>query len=76
MKFAEATLAGAGSFANVCSLCSGLRILLSPFSGRGNGLGLVLFPRLSYIICERVVWVRCTEESLDREEDGPDLKCR
>lgn len=65
MEFAKATLAVAGAFADTHGLRSSLRVLLCPFPGRGNSLCLVLFPCLSYVVRERVVWVRGAEESLD-----------
>ncbi len=61
---------------NVYDQLSSLRVLLCPFSGRGDGLRLVLLPRLSYVVCERIVWVRGAKERLNGEEDGSDLQCR
>jgi hypothetical protein len=55
---------------------SGLRILLRPFLGRGDGLGLVFLPCLGDIVRKRIVWVRRAEEGLDGEEDGTDLEGR
>lgn len=55
---------------------SSLCVLLCPFLGRSNSLGLVLLPRLSYVVGERVVWVRGAKKGLDGEKDGSDLKGR
>jgi hypothetical protein len=55
---------------------SGLCILLCPFLGCGNGLCLVFFPRLGHVVGERVVWIRCAEESLNGEENRTDLEGR
>lgn len=57
-------------------LRSSLCVLLRPLPGRGNSLRLVLLPRLSYVVREGVVWVRGAEESLNREQDSPDLERR
>ena len=55
---------------------SSFRVLLCPFLGRGDSLGLVLLPRLSYVVGKRVVWIRGAKKGLDGEKDGPDLKRR
>jgi len=38
-------------------------------------LRLVRLPQLCYVVCQRIIWVRCREKSLDGEKDGSDLKC-
>lgn len=53
----------------------GLCVLCSPFSCRLNRRILVFLPPLCHIVCQRVVRIRRTEESLNREEDGADLEC-
>lgn len=53
---------------------SSLGILLCPFPCCGNSLRLVLLPRLSYVVRERIVWVRRAEQGLNREEDRSDLE--
>lgn len=61
----KATPANADAVANYLWLYSSLGVLLGPFSGRGNSLCLVLFPRLSYVVRERVVWIWGAEEGLN-----------
>lgn len=50
------------------------RVGASPLLGGLNGRGLVILPALGNIVGERVVGIGSTEEGLDREEDGADLK--
>merc|ERR1712156_180546 len=38
-------------------------------------LRLVRLPQLCNVVCQRIIWVRCREKSLDGEKDGSDLKC-
>lgn len=67
MRGAKATLAAADAVANTGRQHLSLRVLLCPLPGSGNSLCLVLLPRLSYVVRERVVWVWGTEESLNGE---------
>lgn len=76
LEFAWVTIAVAATVARLRGPRSGLRILLCPFPCCGNSLRLVLFPCLSYVVGKRIVWVRCAEQGLNREEDRPDLKSR
>jgi len=55
---------------------SRLSILLGPLSGSLDSGVLVLFPSLSDVVGERVIGVGCTEESLNRKQDGTDLQGR
>jgi hypothetical protein len=55
---------------------SSLSILLGPLSGSLNGGILVLFPSLGDVVGERVVGVRCTEQSLNGEQDSANLQGR
>lgn len=74
LKVAKIIIASSETFASLRNLRSGLGILLCPFPCCGNSLRLVLLPRLSYVVCERIVRVRCAEQGLNREKYSPDLK--
>lgn len=45
-----------------------------PFLRRRNSVGFILLPLLRHIWCQWVVWVWCTKQCLDGEEDSADLK--
>jgi hypothetical protein len=76
MELAGATLAIGDAAASTRVPPSSLCVLLCPLLRRGNSLGLVLLPRLSYVVGKRVVWVRGAKKGLDGEKDGPDLERR
>lgn len=76
MEMAGAALAVGDAATSTRVPRSSLCVLLCPFLGRSNSLGLVLLPRLSNVVGERVVWVRGAKKGLDGEKDGPDLKRR
>lgn len=59
-----------------CRTVSSLGVLLRPLLSCGDGLCLILLPRLGNVVGERIVWVGCAEQSLDGEEDGADLQGR
>ena len=67
MEMAGATLAVGDAPASARIPPSSLRVLLCPFLGRGDSLGLVLLPRLRYVVGERIVWVRGAKKGLDGE---------
>ncbi len=76
VEYTEATRRKAEAATDGCEWRSSLCVLLCPFLGCGNSLCLVFLPCLGYVVRERIVRVRGTEQSLDREQDGPDLKRR
>lgn len=49
-------------------------VLLGPIPGCLNGSVLILFPSLSDVVCQWVVWVRGTKQGLDGEQNGSDLE--
>lgn len=47
-----------------------------PLPSSLNGCRLVFLPTLGNVICERIIWVRSSKQSLDRKEDSADLQSR
>ena len=64
-----------GSAGHCYHLRSVVSVLLGPLSGALNCTVLIVFPVIGHSLIQRVINVRCGHQSLDRQENGFDLKC-
>lgn len=51
----------------------GLGKVLGKFLGPTNGFGFIFFPNFRHIVIQGIIWIRSTQQGLDRQQHGTDL---